>query len=287
VIEVMGDDHGRLAYRVYVRGNGANPGKLGPHGLIKAGEEVNVTPASDPTAMNMKFTVEDFLQTGVEKQIAESIDLPGSKKDEGLAAVLVEMTVGGVTKELWLRRSPTLDQTFVPVTFPSGMYEIAFDVDRLDLGFSLTLDDFDVGFDPGTNQASSFRSEVRLTDEAQNIKDKPASIYMNHTLDHRGWRFFQSSYRPHYDPKTLWKTGEFVSVFQVSKNPAREIIYFGCIVVCLGAFVQFYMRAGIFTDGGKREQHMAAEKARKRLEAKTGKITTPAPEIADDEIETL
>ena len=44
------------------------------------------------------------------------------------------------------------------------------------------------------------------------------------------------------------------------------MIYAGCIIVVLGAFVQFYMRAGIFTDGGSR--HRAAEKARLRLAAK-------------------
>jgi hypothetical protein len=289
VIEVMGDDHGKLAYRVYVRGNGSSPGKLGSHGMLKPGQDVNVTAGADVAAMNLSFSVDEFLQTGIEKEIAESIDLPGSKKDEGLAAALVEFTVNGVTKELWLRRSPTFDQNFVPVTFPDGMYEIAFDVDRMDLGFSLTLDDFDVGFDPGTRTASSFRSEVRLTDEAEGIKDKPVSIYMNHTLDHKGWRFFQSSYRPHFDPKTGRPTGEFLSVFQVAKNPAREVIYIGCMVVVLGAFVQFYMRAGIFTDGGKRERHMAAEKARKRLEAKTGKSIAPPPEpeALGDDLETL
>ena len=147
----------------------------------------------------------------------------------------------------------------------------------MDLGFSLTLDDFDVGFDPGTNQASSFRSEVRLTDEAEKIKDKPVSIYMNNTLDHRGWRFFQSSYQRHLDPKTGRPTGEFISVFQVARNPARELIYVGCMVVVLGAFIQFYMRAGIFTDGGKRQQEKAADKARKRLEAKFGKPISPSP----------
>ena len=82
------------------------------------------------------------------------------------------------------------------MAFPDAIYEVAFDVDHLDLGFSLKLDDFDVGFDPGTRTASSFRSEVRLTDEAQGIKDKPVSIFMNNTLDHRGWRFFQSNYMP-------------------------------------------------------------------------------------------
>src|SRR6202035_2233679 len=110
---------------------------------------------------------------------------------------------------------------------------------------------------------------------------------MNHTLDHRGWRFFQSSYLRHTDPRTGRETGQFVSVFQVAKNPARELIYAGCIIVVLGAFVQFYMRAGIFSDGGKREQHKAAENARKGLEAKFGKASPTPTETLKEEIEPL
>jgi len=281
VVEVLGDDHGRLAYRVYKRGT---PGKLGAHGLIKPKEEVTAFGGDGSSPMTMTFSVEEFLQQGKEEEVAESIQLPPN--EEGLAAVEAELTINGQTRTVWLRKSPTFDPDFHRVVFPDAIYEVAFDVDHLDLGFSLHLDDFDVGFDPGTEKASSFRSEVRLTDEAQGIKDKPVSIYMNNTLDHRGWRFFQSNYSRYIDPKTKRPTGEFVSVFQVAKNPAREMIYAGCIIVVLGAFVQFYMRAGIFTDGGKSEQHKAAEKARKRLEAKFGKPLTPTPTV-EDEVEPL
>ena len=276
VIEVLGDDHGRLAYRVYGRGT---PGKLGPHGLLKPKEEVTAFGGNELAPMTMTFSVEEFFQHGKEEDIAESVTMPPNQ--EGLAAVEAELTVKGVTKSVWLRKSPSFDPDYHRVVFPDAIYEVAFDVDHMDLGFSLKLEDFDVGFDPGTDKASSFRSEVLLTDEAQGIKDKPVSIFMNNTLDHRGWRFFQSNYSRQVDPKTGRDTGEFVSVFQVAKNPARELIYFGCIIVVIGAFVQFYMRAGIFTDGGKAQQHQAAEKARKRLEAKFGKASTttspPAP----------
>ena len=273
----MGDDHGRLAYRVYGRGT---PAKLGPHGLLKPKEEVTAFGGNESAPMTMTFSVEEFLQHGKEEEIAESVKMPPN--EDGFAAVQAELTVNGVTKSIWLRKSPTFDPDYKSLVFPDGIYEVAFDVDHMDLGFSLKLEDFDVGFDPGTDKASSFRSEVLLTDEAQGIKNKPVSIFMNNTLDHRGWRFFQSNYSRYVDPKTRRETGEFVSVFQVAKNPAREMIYVGCIVVVLGAFVQFYMRAGIFTDGGKAQQHRAAEKARKRLEAKSGKPTSPAPADVDD-----
>jgi hypothetical protein len=285
VIEVLGDDHGRLAYRVYGRGT---PSKLGAHGLLKPKEEITAFGGNDLAPMTMTFSVEDFLQKGKEEEIAESIKL--APNQEGLAAVEAELTVNGVTKTVWLRKSPSFDPSYHKVFFPDGIYEVAFDVDHMDLGFSLKLEDFDVGFDPGTDKASSFRSEVLLTDEAEGIKNKPVSIFMNNTLDHRGWRFFQSNYSRYVDPRTGRETGEFVSVFQVAKNPAREMIYAGCIIVVLGAFVQFYMRAGIFTDGGKAQQHRAAENARLRLEAKLGKAPAPSPappSAVADEIEPL
>ena len=78
----------------------------------------------------------------------------------------------------------------------------------------------------------------------------------------------------------VWLHCAVQSVLQVGLNPGRPVMYGGCALVVLGAFVQFYMRAGIFTDGGKREREKAAAKARLRLEAKTGKAS-PAPTVAE------
>ena len=55
-----------------------------------------------------------------------------------------------------------------------------------------------------------------------------------------------------------------MSVFQVATDPGRPIKYAGCLLVVLGAFVQFYMRAGVFTDGGKRERERAAARGQER-----------------------
>ncbi|WP_435016897.1 cytochrome c biogenesis protein ResB [Tundrisphaera sp. TA3] len=265
VVEVMGDQDGRLAYRVYERGT---PAKLRSSGMLKVGEEVTAFGGNPNMPMTMTFRVEEYFTKGREDLYYGSVDLPKEKKDNAISAVLAEMTVDGKTKEVWLRRSGTFDPDYQTVTFPGGMYEVAFDSDRLDLGFSLKLKDFDVGFDPGTNQASTFRSEVELTDKAAKIENKPISIYMNHPLDYRNWRFFQSNYVRYVDPETRQETGEFQSIFQVAKDPGREMKYAGCIIVVLGAFVQFYMRAGLFSDGGKLERERAAARAKKRLAAK-------------------
>lgn len=39
----------------------------------------------------------------------------------------------------------------------------------------------------------SYASEVEVVDEEKNVL-MPYRIYMNHVLDYRGFRFFQSSY---------------------------------------------------------------------------------------------
>jgi cytochrome c biogenesis protein ResB len=121
-------------------------------------------------------------------------------------------------------------------------------------------------FEPGTEQPTHFVSEVRLTDPSMEIKEQRHTISMNHPLDHRGYTFYQSNYIPMRDPRTNQTTGEFQSVFQVAKNPGRPIIYAGCMLVVLGTFLQFYMRAGIFTDGGKRERERQAAKLSKSVE---------------------
>ena len=53
-------------------------------------------------------------------------------------------------------------------------------------------------------------------------------------------------------------------------------------LICLGAFLQFYMRAGLFTDGGKRER----EKLSKRTGGANGMPepeAKPAHEATNDE----
>ena len=218
--------------------------------------------------MTITFEVDQYLPAGVEKSIYEPIVLPKGQMGNGIAACRAEMTVGGQTKEVWLSRSENLDPPPPrTVTFRDAVYQISYDVDRKPLGFELKLDDFDTGFEPGTEQATHFESKVRLTDKSAGIKDQPHTIWMNHPLDHNGYTFYQSNYIRVRDPRTGQFTGQFQSVFQVATNPGRPIIYSGCLLVVLGAFLQFYMRAGIFTDGGKKERERAADRRPKESRA--------------------
>ncbi len=67
------------------------------------------------------------------------------------------------------------------------------DSGRVALPFTVKLDDFRVDHYPGTMRPSNFRSDVEVI-EPSGARFK-AAIWMNHELEHQGWRFFQSSYR--------------------------------------------------------------------------------------------
>ncbi len=59
--------------------------------------------------------------------------------------------------------------------------------------FAIRLNDFQLERYPGSANPSSYASEVSLIDDG---KETDYRIYMNHVLDHKGYRFFQSSYDP-------------------------------------------------------------------------------------------
>jgi hypothetical protein len=278
-IEILAAPDQSLYYRVFGRGKAGGLGELRAAGPVDKGKPIVAFGGGSNMPMSLTFQLDEYLPTGIEKQIYEPVVLPKGQMGNGIAACRAEMTVGGQTKEIWLSRSESLEPPPARfVTFRDSVYQVMYDVDRKPLGFDLKLDDFDMDFEPGTEQPTHFVSEVRLTDPALGINEQSHTISMNHPLDHRGYTFYQSNYIPMKDPSTRQPTGQFQSVFQVAMNPGRPIIYAGCMLVVLGAFLQFYMRAGIFTDGGKKERERAAARARKKLEP------SPAPPADPEEL---
>ncbi len=275
-IEILAGADGKLYHRVFGRGKGKTS-ELRGSGPISKGSMIPAFGGQAGMPMTISFQVDEFLPSAISKEICEPVILPKGQMGDGIPASLVEMTVGDTTREFWIRRSGSLDPPPPQVEiFGDTAYEIAYDVDRKPLGFDLKLDDFEVGFEPGTESATKFVSKVRLTDSSEGIKDKPYTISMNEPMDHRGFTFYQMRYIAMQDPRTGQRTGQFQSVFQVGIDPGRSIKYLGSLLVVLGTFVQFYMRAGLFTDGGKREREKALAKANKHAK-KVGESLPATP----------
>lgn len=79
------------------------------------------------------------------------------------------------------------------VPFGNGTLKLAYGALPLHVPFSIYLKDFQLDRYPGSQSPSSFASEVTLKDDGKGI-NKDIRIFMNNTLNHRGFKFFQSSY---------------------------------------------------------------------------------------------
>ena len=97
------------------------------------------------------------------------------------------------------------------------------------LPFSIYLKDFIVERYPGSMQPSSYESKVVVLDEKHNVK-MPYRIYMNHTLDYGGYRFFQASYDP----------DEKGTILSVNHDPGKLPTYIGYTLLALGLLLNIF-----------------------------------------------
>jgi len=102
--------------------------------------------------------------------------------------------------------------------------------------FSLKLIDFELERYPGSMSPSSYSSQVELTDKEEGIEAMPFKIFMNHVLDHKSYRFFQSSY----------DQDEKGSILSVNHDPGTLPTYIGYILLALGMIWNLFDKKGRF-----------------------------------------
>ena len=107
---------------------------------------------------------------------------------------------------------------------------LTYGAKRIKLPFALKLKDFQLERYPGSMSPSSYASEVVVVDKERG-KVFPYRIYMNHVLDYRGYRFFQSSY----------DMDEKGTILSVNHDPGTLITYIGYFLLGLGMLLHFFM----------------------------------------------
>jgi len=109
--------------------------------------------------------------------------------------------------------------------------KLSYGAKVINLPFALKLNDFLIERYPGSNSPSSYSSKVTVID-----KDKQFNyhIYMNHVLDYKGYRFFQSSY----------DTDEKGSVLSVNHDPGTLPTYIGYFLMAIGFIWSFLSKKG-------------------------------------------
>lgn len=113
---------------------------------------------------------------------------------------------------------------------------VSYGSELVNLPFSIMLKDFQLERYPASNSPSSYASEVTLIDDSQDLR-MDYRIYMNHVLDHRGYRFFQSSY----------DQDEKGTVLSVNHDYAGMLVtYLGYALMMLGMFFALFAKNSRF-----------------------------------------
>jgi len=103
-------------------------------------------------------------------------------------------------------------------------FQLAYGPIRKHLPYSIKLDDFVLQTYPGSDNPATYESFVSVYDEELGLQGEKAHIFMNHPLNHRGSKHFQSSY-------DVDRNGTILSV---NHDPGKIPTYLGYMMISLG-----------------------------------------------------
>jgi len=165
-------------------------------------------------------------------------------------AVKVKVALDGKAKEVTV--FGTHGQPGDPATVRLGEWHVSvrYGSRVIKLPFALKLIDFQLERYPGSMSPSSYASEVEVIDKEKGVK-MPFRIYMNHVLDYRGYRFFQSSY----------DMDEKGTILSVNHDPGTLPTYIGYFLLALGMFGSLFVYKGRFQALARRARKLQSQSA--------------------------
>jgi hypothetical protein len=206
------------------------------------------------TGMNWKFRVLEHIRHAVPRSRYVPASLkPGSEVNGYFPAVRARLTIGGDSKEVWLKQNQDMlshpDRFLTRVTVGGETFEVGYSMQFRELPFELKLLRAEQDVDPGTQSPATYTSYVQLTDRGQSIIGEDRVITMNEPLDQRGFKVYQSG----YDYLGADRSGRPVnrSTFTVGRDPGLYLKYAGTFMLAGGIACMFYMRAYFFKPRGR------------------------------------
>ena len=113
---------------------------------------------------------------------------------KNMNALTLEVASGNDHKEVTLMGQRGVQHPPITVHLNDLDFHLSYGAREVTMPFSLTLNDFIADKYPGTeNSYASFKSKVTISGVGESF---PYEIYMNHILNYKGYRLFQSSFFP-------------------------------------------------------------------------------------------
>ncbi len=167
---------------------------------------------------------------------------PSRNKNANLMDVLVvKATSGNQSKEVLLRGGTGYRGEKNSFTLNGINLIMDYGASEIKLPFAIKLNKFELKRYPGSMSPSSYASRVVVIDKEKNV-NMPYHIYMNHVLNYRGYRFFQSSY----------DRDELGSILSVNHDYWGTLFtYAGYLLMALGMFLSLLNSKSHFAAMGR------------------------------------
>lgn len=130
------------------------------------------------------------------------------------------------------------------ITLANQTFSISYTAKLLELPFSFTLNKFELERYMASNSPKSYASYIRINDD----ESKDYKIYMNNVLDHKGYRFYQSSY----------DKDELGTILSVNQDPGKIPTYIGYLLLGIGLFLNLIYKNSRFMILTKRLAKMSS-----------------------------
>ncbi|SHL46721.1 cytochrome c biogenesis protein CcsA [Flavobacterium chilense] len=164
-------------------------------------------------------------------------------------ALVVKVKADGQEKEVRLLGSKGSVGEAQTVKIGKIEYSLFYGSKAYILPFKIKLNDFIATKYPGTDKSySAFESKVTVLDSTETFN---ADIYMNHVLDHKGYRFFQSSFDPDEKGTVLSVNHDFWGT---------NITYFGYFMLYLGLMAIMFTKHSRFGDLKRKLENVKKKK---------------------------
>ncbi|MFY0605032.1 MAG: cytochrome c biogenesis protein CcsA [Flavobacteriaceae bacterium] len=117
--------------------------------------------------------------------------ISGPKNEKVFDQIVLDITVDNKTETIALTGGKFNSSGAKELSVGSLNFRMWYGARTLQTPFNVKLNDFQLEKYPGSESAASYASEVTVIDPEETFDYR---IYMNHILDHKGYKLFQSSY---------------------------------------------------------------------------------------------
>jgi cytochrome c-type biogenesis protein CcsB len=169
---------------------------------------------------------------------AKMVKMSSGRKDRGVDILTLKITDGNQTKIVDLEGGYQQMPETTMFNFAGLTYEMEYGSTRQEIPFAIACKDFRLERYPGSNTPSSFESDVTIIDNEKKYTHNQ-TIFMNHVMDYRGYRFFQSSYDPD-------EQGTRLSVNHDSIG--TNVTYVGYLLMSIGMILSLFAPIGRFKE---------------------------------------